>query len=93
MEIVSGDCLVIKDATTGVERRVQLSRWGVEFGQGQAGRVGMGLLGSYLGASWEWRLLTESCQYLAVCWVGCLEGYTYHALTSLCTGVGGPSSM
>lgn len=27
IEVVSGDCLVIKDSATGVERRVQLSRY------------------------------------------------------------------
>ena len=27
VEIVSGDCLVVRDSTTGVERRVTLSRW------------------------------------------------------------------
>jgi hypothetical protein len=29
VEVVSGDCLMIKDASSGLERRVQLSRWAV----------------------------------------------------------------
>lgn len=47
IEVVSGDCLVIKDSASGLERRVNLSRWGqgttTVRGRGRAGLHGRGV--------------------------------------------------